>query len=329
MKFEQKLSLLFEDLSIPEVFISEYFCNANSDYIKVYIYCLFLCKYNSEISALDLSKKLSLPIKTVENAFNYWEEQKVLIKKNKTYELADLKKIEVNKLYTPKLTSTPEEAVENTSKNILKTQAINEINTSFFQGVMSPTWYTDIDSLFQKYHFDADVMVALFRYCFDNHALHKNYLHAVAEAWALSNIKTWEDLEKYYLEQEQSNKLKKAISKKLGITSRNLTQYEEAYIQKWTKEYNYSMDIIEIALKKTSSKINFSFNYLDSIITDWHEKNLTSSAEITNYLKELKQKCKEEKAMRASLDAGQIQIQKYFDENKPADTNLAKYIYNM
>ncbi len=181
MKFEQNLSQLFEDIHLPEIFISEYFCNANSDYIKVYIYCLFLCKYGSEISPLDLSKKLSLPIKTVESAFNYWEEQKLMIKKNTTYELADVKKIEMNKLYSPKLTSSPEEAVNATTKNVLRTQAVNEINSTFFQGIMSPTWYTDIDTMFRKYAFDEDVMVALFRYCFDRQALHKNYLHTVAE----------------------------------------------------------------------------------------------------------------------------------------------------
>ena len=68
-------------------------------------FCQYLCKYHSEISVLDLSKKLSLPINAVEQAFKYWESQGVMIKKNKSYELCDLKKIEVNKLYNPSRTS--------------------------------------------------------------------------------------------------------------------------------------------------------------------------------------------------------------------------------
>ena len=119
MKFEQNLSLLFEDMNIPELFFTEYFCNANGDYVKIYLYSLFLCKHGSEISALDLSKKLSISLKSVEAGFKYWEEQGVLIKKNKTYEFADLKKIAVNKLYTPRLTTSPDEAVKNNEKNIL------------------------------------------------------------------------------------------------------------------------------------------------------------------------------------------------------------------
>jgi len=308
MKFETNLSMLFKDFSIPEVFITEYFCNASGDYIKIYIYCLFLCKYNCEISTLDLSKKLSIPIKIVEEGLKYWEEQGTIIKKNKTYEIVDLKTIEVNKLYTPKLTSSVEDAIVGNSKNILRTQAINEINSTFFQGVMSPSWYTDIDNIFTKYNFDEDVVISLFRYCFDRQALHKKYLYAVAEGWASNKIHTMNDLEKHYLEVEEINKTKKSISKKLGI-KRSLSQYEEAYIEKWFKDYNYSMNIIEVALKKTTSKLNFNFEYLDKIISDWHERNLSSVEEINDYLKEQKQK---QKYINEHKNDNQISI-KYFD----------------
>ena len=325
MKFEQNLSMLFSDLNLPEVFISEYLCSANGDYVKIYIYCMFLCKYSGEISPLDLSKKLSLSLKTVELGLKYWEEQGILIKKNKIYELADLKKIEIDKLYKPKLTSSIEDAIEGNTKNVLRTQAINEINCSFFQGVMSPTWYTDIDNLFTKYHFDEDVMIALFRYCFDRQALHKKYLYAVAEGWASNKVQTMNDLEKYYLEVEKTSKIKKSISKKLGIT-RNLSQYEEAYIEKWTVDFNYPMEIIELALKKTTSKTNFSFDYIDKMISDWYEKNLFTTEDVSAYLKEQKQKNKELKNFE---NQQQITIQKYVDTQTNQYSDLSKFYANL
>ncbi len=328
MNFEQSDSILFSDINIPDVFISEYLCSANGDYVKIYLYCLFLCKYNSEIDVLDLSKKLSIPIKTVEDGIKYWTDQGLFIKKNKTIKIANVKSIEVNKLYTLKVTSNPEDAIASNSKNILRTQAINEINASFFQGVMSPTWYSDIDNLFKRYQFDEDVMVALFRYCFDRQALHKNYVQAVAEGWSNNKIKTMNDLEKYYLEAENDNKIKKSISKKLGLT-RNLSQYEEAYIEKWTKDYNYSMNIIELALKKTTSKANFSFDYIDKIITDWHERNFTTLDSVNNYLKEQKQKAKEIKAMQAKVNPDQISLNKYFDDTSSQYSDLDKFYTNL
>ena len=42
MNFEQKASMLFSDLNVPEVFITEHLGAANGDYVKIYLYCLFL-----------------------------------------------------------------------------------------------------------------------------------------------------------------------------------------------------------------------------------------------------------------------------------------------
>jgi len=313
MKFEQNLSMLFEDLNIPEIFITEYFCNANGDYVKMYLYMLFLCKYNSEISALDLSKKLSIPIKSVEAGLKYWEEQGVIIKKNKTYELADLKTVILNKLYTPKLTSSPADAIENMDRNVRRSQAIEEINQTFFQGVMSSNWCTTFDNLFQKYAFDEDVMIALCRYCFDRQALYPKYLQAVAEGWHQSKIHTMNDLEKYYLETDHLNQIKNTIKKKLKIY-KNFNEYEEAFIEKWVNDYNYPMNVIEIALKKTTSKSSVSFDYLDTLITDWHDKKLTTPDEINEYLKDMKQKEKKAKAL-VNKNRDQIPMTTFFGDD--------------
>ena len=325
MNFDQNLSMLFSDLNIPEIFISEYMCMANGDYVKIYLYCLFLCKYNSEISPLDLSKRLCLPLKTIEQGLKYWEENGLLIKKQSDYSIADVNKIEVDKLYKPKLTSSMEDAIESNSKNISRTQIINTINDTFFQGVMSPAWYTDIDNLFSKYQFDEHVMYSLFQYCFDRQALHKKYLYAVAEGWASNNVKTADDLDRYYLEYEKINQIKKNITKKLGLT-RKLSQYEESYVENWITDFGYSMDIIEIALKKTTAKTNPSFDYIDKIITNWHDRNLTSVESITAFLKEQKQKQKEIKNMECGK---QLPLQKYTDNETNQYEDLSKFYANV
>lgn len=53
-------------------------------------------------------------------------------------------------------------------------------------------------------------------------------------------------------------KIKRTITKKLGKTS--LTQYEEAYIEKWVIDFGYDLNIIEIALKRTTFKSNLHLN---------------------------------------------------------------------
>ena len=291
MKLEQNdSSFLFKTTPLPNIFFTEYITEAPGDYIKVYLYCLFLSKYNKEIKLNDLSKKLSLPLKVIQDALAYWEETNAITKKGNGFIVNQLQEIELHKLYSPNI-SLSKEKIEDNTKNQSRAKLIEAINTMFFQGIMSPTWYNDIDLWFRKYNFDEDVMLALFRYCFEKSALHKNYVAAVAEAWHASNIKTFNELDEYFESQEKLNKIKKNISKKLGLT-RKLTQYEEAYIEKWICEYKYNFDVIEIALKKTTSKTNPNFDYLDKMISDWKDRNLSTTDDVKKYLLDFKNKTK-------------------------------------
>ncbi len=289
MKLEQNdSSLIFSTTSVPDVFFTEYLSYADGNYIKIYLYMMFLAKYNKDIKVNDLAKKLQLPLKTIQDGIKFWEEQKVITKKNTGYILNNLQEIELHKLYNPKITSSPEE-LEKTAKNQYRSKAIENINNEFFQGIMSPSWYSDIDLWFKKYNFDEEVMIALFRYCFNRSALHRNYIQTVAEAWHQNNIKTFNDLELYSEKQEKLKTLGNTISKKLNL-NRQLSQYEEGYLSRWNLDYGYNFDIIELALKKTTSKAHFSFDYLDKMLTDWHDRKLKTPNDVQNYLSQTRTK---------------------------------------
>src|SRR5699024_284350 len=177
-----------------DAFFTEYFSQASGDSIKVYLYMFFLSKYGKEVRINDLSKKLNIPLKTIQDSIKYWEGLGLLIRKNSGYEFANIQEIELHKLYNPKVALSAED-IKNTQKNKYRAQAIENINNEFFQGVMSHSWYGDIELWFSKYSFDEEVMIALFRYCFNRSALHRNYIQTVAEAWAKNNIKTFADLD--------------------------------------------------------------------------------------------------------------------------------------
>ena len=314
MKLEQSdLSLLFSSTNLPDIFFTEYLSQISGDALKVYLYITFLAKYNKDIRLNDLSKKLELPLKTIQESIKYLEDQSLITKKNTGYIINNIQEIELHKLYTPKVTSSPEE-LEKIAQNKQRAKAIDSINNQFFQGIMSPSWYSDIDLWFKKYSFDEEVMIALFQYCFNRSALHRNYIQAVAEAWFKNNIKTYNDFDKYYEKQEKLNTLQKTISKKLGIT-RHLSQYEEGYIEKWNIDYGYNLDIIEIALKKTTSKSNPNFDYLDKLLTDWHDRNLKTSNDIQSFLTQLKEKNKNIKTLEKNNGYSNYDQRNYSDLN--------------
>ena len=310
MKLEQNDSpLLFSNTQLPDIFFTEYLSQSNGDYIKVYLYIIFLSKYGKDVKINDLSKKLELPLKTIQDAIKYWEELNVITKKNTGYIINSLQEIELHKLYKPKV-SLSSDAIKETAQNQYRAKAIENINNEFFQGIMSPSWYTDIELWFKKYCFDEEVMIALFRYCFNRSAMHRNYIQAVADAWHKNKIQTFSDLDKYYEKQEKLNVLYNSIAKKLGYV-RKLTQYEEAYIEKWSVDYGYSLEIIEIALKKTTSKTNPNFDYLDKLLTDWHDRKFKNVNEIQAFLIDLKQKKKDIKELETKTNYNNYNQRKY------------------
>ena len=291
MKLSQNdKSLLFSSTEIPDVFFTEYLPETSGNSLKVYLYMLFLSKYNKEIKINDLSKTLSLDFPEVQDAIKYWEEKGILVKKTDGYALAAIQELELLKLYTPKLTSSPEDAIKN-AQSQTRARAIESINAQFFSGVMSPSWYNDIDLWFNKYGFDEQVMLALFNYAYDKRALHRNYIQATADAWSKNNIKTFNELDSYFEQQEKRTGINSEISKKLNLR-RGLTAYEEEDIVKWTENYGFPMEIIEIALKKASSNNKVRFDYIDTLLTDWHSKDLHSVAEVESYLNSIKEKDK-------------------------------------
>ena len=321
MKLEQnEKPLLFSETMIPDIFFAEHLSQIPGDYLKIYLYLIFLSKYGKDIKLNDLSKKLNIPLKTINDGFKYLEENELILKKSAGYIIVDLQEATLHHLYTPNLTMSKEK-VEQTAKNKSRAKAIEHINNMYFQGIMGPSWYNDIDLWFRKYGFDEQVMIALFDYCYNRSAMHRNYVQTVAEAWSSHKVKTWNDLDKYYEQQESMNKLKKSIAKKLGKYN-GLTQYEEAYIENWVQNFGYDMNIIEIALKRTTFKQNPTFEYINNIITDWHDRNLKTPDEINAFIEQRKKQEKNTKDLKSTVNKINYAQRKYQDldflyANKP------------
>ena len=200
---------------------------------------------------------------------------------------------------------------------------------------MGPSWYNDIDLWFTKYNFDEEVMIALFDYCFNRSALHKKYIQTVAEAWGNNKIRTWNDLDLYYQKQEKLVKIKKTIAKKLG--KQTLTQYEEAYIEKWVIDFGYDLNIIEIALKRTTFKNNPTFEYFNNIITDWHDRGLKTPNEILAFIEQRTKLKKDTKKIEKQVAKASFEQRQYDNlaflyanagENIPQNTQYTNSVNN-
>ena len=327
MKLEQNdKSIMFSTTEIPDIFLSNNIGSVPGDYLKIYLYLVYLSKYNINININDLSKKLALSINVMNEGMKYLEKEGFILRKPTGFVVVDLQEKTLHDLYILKMQSSQEKIAQN-SKNKQRIKLMEYLNNTYFQGIMGPTWYTDIDTWMDKYGFDEQVMINLFDYCYSKSALHKNYVQVVAESWGLNKVKNLDDLENYYREQEKLMKMKKDIAKKLGRRS-GLTQYEEAYIETWVNEYKYDMSIIEIALKQTTSRANASFEYINNIIKDWNERNLRTPAQVSQFLEERKQKNKKTKEINKQVKKENFEQREYSNlsflyANKPSETSNA------
>lgn len=320
MKFVQKSSLELGEVVIPDLFVLNYMTQLEGIDIKIYLYILFLSKKGMDIEKADFAKKLNITEQELSFGLERLQAEELLTRTTHGYTVADIRVNEINKTHILKV--EPRRTKAQTEKERKRIAAASAINESFFQGVMSLGWYTDISAMFENYCFSEEVMIALFHYCQERKALNKKYVHAVAESWYNGGVKSFEQLEDFLANYDNIQKIKQKISKSLRL-NRNLTKYEEQYIDTWIKDYKYDFDMIEEALKRTVSKPNPSISYVNGILVNWHKKGYKNVKDIDSG--NLPSSTDSNKNYKKSLTSKS----KYQDVNQREYTNLESFYDNM
>lgn len=121
--------------------------------------------------------------------------------------------------------------------------------------------------IYDKLGFSADLIDYLVQYCVDKGKRSFRYIETIALGWAEAGIKTPEQAKATAY---QYDKTVYAVMKALGKTS-NPTPKEVSYIMRWTKEFGFSMQIIETACERTVMATDkHRFEYADSILSHWN-----------------------------------------------------------
>jgi DnaD/phage-associated family protein len=278
--FEDSKRFLYSDTQVPDIFISEYLPEMTGLQVKIYLYCLFLSKNKKKINELLFAKTFGLTEEEVIELFEEFIKKGLFIRKGKGYLLADLKDLEINKLYKPRTTASENELEK-------KSGILSTINKSFFQGIMPISWYTNIEMWFNLYKFEDDVMYALFNYCSERGLLKYSYINAVAKNWAEAGIRNSFDLDEYFIRYKKTKEISSAVARKLKRKA-PFTEYEESYIKKWVQDYKYGMDIIELALKNAVKISNPNLQYFHKILTEWNKKGYRTKAQVEEAAKNYK-----------------------------------------
>ena len=151
MKCTEKTKSELSDVLVPDLFISTYLPGMDEISVKIYLSLKLMAKEGKKVEPKSLQKKLGINQFEYSKAIDGLEQDELILKAADGVILLDLKEIEFNKSYIPKL--KPKVDKSKTLVEQKRIAAATAINDSFFQGVMSLGWYSDISTLFDKYMF--------------------------------------------------------------------------------------------------------------------------------------------------------------------------------
>ena len=102
----------------------------------------------------------------------------------------------------------------------------------------------------------------------------------VLTSWLEQGIDTHEKMERHIARLTQENQQEHLVKSAFGIYDRNLVAKERSYIHKWFDTLQMPLPMIQYAYERTIERIGkLSFAYIDKILTDWHQKQITTVAQ--------------------------------------------------
>lgn len=294
--------------SVSNIFIDEYMTDANGEFVKIYLYLLRLMNApEAAFSISSIADRFEHTEKDIRRALSYWERMHLLrleydSQNNLTgVYLLDSVPSAAKDVPTDNVAATadagPEETVTEpeaddatparksyTADDILaftQSEAATELLFITERYLGRTLTSTDIDTILYFYDglgFSTDLIEYLVEYCVSKGHTSIRYIEKVALSWAEDGITSVEQA-------KQASNLHSqtyfTVMRALGITGRNLVPAETAFIDKWKNTYGFSSELISEACQRTIQATHQpSFEYTDSILTNWLKKDVKSPADI-------------------------------------------------
>jgi len=300
MQIDESRKLLLSDTMVPDVFILEYLPELNGLSVKIYLFLLMTARTNRSITEQDLACRLGQDTDAVRAALMELAGAGLIVLHERSVELTDIKAIEIERTWRPKTASMPGETDQVQQRFAKREKLLTDIARTFFQGLMSPSWYGEIESWFDRYGFEPEVIYALFQECARRNKLDsKAYIAAVAENWSKRGIVSFNDLNRYFLAHDKISKASRKIGRKLR---KNMTEYDDEIVTRWIEQLGYDFDIIEIALRKTTKMSHPNLAFIDRILQEWFEHQLHDAESIKTYEQEKAARTVRERRQGAASD---------------------------
>lgn len=299
-------------------FIDHYMVRANGEYVKVYLLLLrHMNQSSGYLSISELADLLECTEKDILRALRYWKSEGLLDYLDDTPDDPSPKSTAPSPAASSGLhdaqsgymtSSIPADSVSDSAAlasttNIQQYRSRKEraefkellfVAEQYLGKTLSATDIDQITYFYDTLNMSAELIEYLIEYCVENGHKSMHYINKVALSWHEENITT------VNLAKTSSflyNKNCYCVLNAYGIKGRGPAASEIAYIRKWSEEYGFALEVILEACDRTMNSIHQpSFDYTDSILKRWKDKNVRQLKDIdavdADYRKE-KERAKE------------------------------------
>lgn len=301
-------------------FIDEYMGDANDAQLKVYLYLVRMMNANLATSVSDIADKFNHTEKDVMRALKYWEKKQLLaldyddnknlvgihMCDNNSPNSSSQPAPSMNAMATnimPIQAAAPQSAPATTvstdantssekpsyikpSYSLDQVRAFKEneataqllyVVEAYIGKPLTPSEMKSILFITDELHFSEELIDHLIQYCVDRGKKDFKYIEKVAINWAEEGITTPKQAQKYATKYDKNVY---AIMNELGKNG-SPTSKEMEFINRWTKEYGFSTDIIFEACERTVLATDkHRFEYAEGILSNWKRENVQHKADI-------------------------------------------------
>ena len=303
---------------IPNTFFDEYLPRANGEFLKIYLYLLrWLSHPDHALSLSGIADIFFMTENDVTRALKYWEAEGLLrLTFDRDGTIAGICLNAVTSISSQKDTPTapPEQrrpapaqsaAAAQTGTGITgtsvgttpavsmhprSTQELHRFSESddgaqlifiIQQYLGRPLSASDLNTIYYFYDdlgFSRDLIEYLFEYCVSNGHTHMRYIEKVALSWADLHITTADEAR---TQSETHQKACFAVLKAFGLGGRMPAAGEAEFINKWTRTYGFSLELILEACRRTMMAVHTpSFEYTDKILSNWKSLGAYTMTEV-------------------------------------------------
>lgn len=291
---------------VSNVFIDTYMKEANGEYVKIYLY-LLRCLGQREIpfSIPAMADKLEYTEADIRRALAYWERQGLLrLERDPSENLRGICLLDPSDAGCPKDGAADPRETTASAETSLAEQTVSVSEEE--EALPAPRSYTpeerdalqsdpnleeilflaeryirhplsskDMETIIYWYDglkLPADLIEYLIESCVDKGHVSIHYMNKVALNWATNHFSSVEEAKQSASIHSQAYY---AVMKAFGISGRSLAEAEGSYVEKWTRTYGFTLDIITEACKRTILNIQKpSFPYADALLTSWHDQKV-------------------------------------------------------